>query len=89
MLVRCVLAAPRMPLPRQRRRHVAVVVVVAEDGEDAVRRVQRRQQLGDRLDERAIAERDVVAAEHDQIGRRAMRQLHRARRHRRRGTSAL
>ena len=54
--------------PRQRRRHVAVVVVVAEDGKDAMRRVQRRQQFGDRLDERAIAERHVVAAEHDQIG---------------------
>ena len=44
------------PLPRQRRRHVPVVVVVAENREDAVRRVQRRQQLGDRPDERAIAE---------------------------------
>ena len=57
-----------MPALRQRRRHVPFVVVVAEDREDAVRRVQRRQQLRDGLDECPIAERDVVAAEDDQVG---------------------
>ncbi len=64
-------------LSRERRRHVAIVVVVAEDRVDAVRRVQRRQQLRDGTDEGTIAECDVVAAEHDQIGRPGIYQLHR------------
>ena len=66
--------------PRQCRRHVSIVVVVAEDGERTVRRRrQRRQQLGDRLDERAIAVGDVVAAEHRQIGPRIGEKTDRAR----------
>ena len=51
----------------ERRRHVAVVVVVAEDREDAVRRVQRRQQLGNGFNERPVAERHIVAAEDDEV----------------------
>ena len=42
--------------------------MIAEDREHAVRRVQRRQQLGDRSDEVAITIRDVVAAEDDDVG---------------------
>ena len=44
--------------------------MIAEHGERTIRRIrQRREQLGDRSDELAIDERDVVAAEHDQSGR--------------------
>ena len=53
---------------RERGRHRAVVVVVAEDREDAVRRTKRRQRVGGRLDVVAIGPRDVIAAKHDDVG---------------------
>ena len=39
----------------KRRRHVVIVVVIAEDAEHAMRRGQRRQRVGGRADEVAIA----------------------------------
>ena len=45
-----------------------VVVVVAEDGEDAVRRGERRSAPRRTGRRSAIAPGDVVAAEHDEIG---------------------
>ena len=53
----------------QRRRHVAIVVVIAEHREHAVRRRQRRERVGRRLHEPPVAPGDVVAAEHDEVGR--------------------
>src|SRR5262245_19186900 len=47
-------------------RHIAVVIVIAEDCEDTVRCRQRCKQLGDWSDKCAIAPGDVIAAEHDQ-----------------------
>ena len=44
-----------------------VVVVVAEDGEDAVRRREPGERLGGGLDEVAIAPGHVVAAEDDEV----------------------
>ena len=53
--------------------------MVAEDGEDAVRRRSGASSSGDRADDVAIAARHVVAAEHDQIWLRRTGQVHRAR----------
>ena len=52
---------------RERRGHVVIVVVIAEDAEDAERSGQRRERFRGGLDEIAIAPRDVVAAEHDEF----------------------
>src|SRR5204863_172260 len=51
----------------ERCRHVAIVVMIAKDGEHSVRGAQRRKQLRDGTDIRAIGERDVVATENDQV----------------------
>ena len=78
------LAADRETCPRvlqdldpargHRRRHVPIVVMVAEHAEHAVRRRQRAHRVGRRFDEVAVAlggvvsaPGDVVAAEHDEI----------------------
>ena len=45
-----------------------IVVVVAEDCKDPVRRRERLERLGGRLHVLAIAPRDVIPTEHDQIG---------------------
>ena len=66
-----------MPRARERRRHVVVVVVVAEHGEDAVRRRERREHLGDQRDEAAIALGHVVAAEDDEVRLLRHQHLHR------------
>ena len=66
-----------MSTPRgQGGRHVTVVVVVAENGEDAMWRFQRRQELGNGLDERPIAERHIVAPENDEVWLLGERKLH-------------
>ena len=69
----------RDAFPRQRRRHLAIVVVVAENGEDAIRRSQRREELGNRPHEVSIAIGHVVAAEDNEIRIRRQRQLDGAR----------
>ena len=57
-------------LCRQRRRHVAIIVMVAKDGEHTVWRVQWGEELGDRTNVRAIAPRDIVATQDDDVGSR-------------------
>lgn len=55
-------------LGRERRRHLAVIVVIAQNGERAMGRLgERREALGHRADEAAIAVGDVIAAEYDEI----------------------
>ena len=63
---------PRIPqhdksLRRQRRRHIAVVVVVPEDGVDAGRSGQRGERIRAWRGVTSIAPRDVVASQHDYI----------------------
>jgi hypothetical protein len=54
-------------LRRERRRHVPLVIVVAEDGNDTVRGGQRRECLGSGRHVAPIAPRHVVAAQDDQV----------------------
>ena len=51
----------------ERRRHVPVIVVIAQDGKDAKRRVQPGERLRTRPNVIPIAPCHVVATEHDQI----------------------
>ena len=53
--------------------------MIAENREHAVRGFERRQQLGDRLDERAVLSCDVVAAEYHEIRLLRVGQRHRSR----------
>jgi tyrosyl-tRNA synthetase len=66
----------RESFSHQRRRHVAVVIVVAKNREHAVRCRQRREQIGDRLYVGSIAPGHVVAAENDQIRPLGEKSLH-------------
>ena len=58
------LDAPR----RERGRHHALVVMVAENGENAVGRGERRERVGDVVDVGPILPRHVITAEHDEVG---------------------
>ena len=74
-------AGPRVEQHREavaceRRADAALVVVVADHGEDAVRCVERPQQLRHRRDERLVAEGHVITAEHDEIRRRRPSKTH-------------
>ena len=56
------------PASVKRRRHVPLVVVVAEHGKDAEGSGQPGERLGRRLDEPVIAVGHVVAADDDEVG---------------------
>jgi hypothetical protein len=58
----------REATPLECRGHVTIVVVVPENGEDPVRRCQSRQGFRAGFHVLALAEADVVAAEHNEIG---------------------
>ena len=53
----------------QRRRHIVIVIVVAQDAEHAVRRGEWSECLGRWIHVVPITPRDVVAAKDDEIGR--------------------
>ena len=61
----------------QGSRHFAVVIVVAENGKDAVWGLEGRQQFRDGTHERAIAERHVVATQDDEVRVLGHHQVHR------------
>jgi hypothetical protein len=62
------------------RRHLAIVIVIAKNGERAeTRRGEWRKKLGDRVHEATLGLRHVVAAQHDQVGFRSKNYLDRPR----------
>jgi hypothetical protein len=61
----------------ERCRHIPIVVMIAEDGEDPIWRTERREKLRNGADVLAVAEGHVISAEDDQIRLLRHRELHR------------